>query len=128
MAIRLTKVTAGDVNQHLVGIYEMNIMAPDNFQAILPDAGDTDFDEFYDDEDEFNPEDWEEEEIVTIRRKKLVYPGFPVWALVLIIGGGIVVLTGVVLLIVLLLRKKKKAAQAAAQAHEGETPDIFTQE
>lgn len=122
LAVRLTKVTAGDVNQNMVGIYEMNIMAPASFETIVPDGGDTDYDEFWDEEDEFGPDDWEEEEIVTIKRKKLVYPGFPLWALILIIGGGVVVLTGVVLLIILLLRKKKKkeaeAAVAAAESDE----------
>lgn len=110
-AIRLSKVTAGDVNQNLVAIYELNIMEPDTFEKITPDGGDTDFDEFYD--DEFGPEDWEDETVI-IKRKKLVYPGLPTWALILIIGGGVLLATGIVLLILLLLRKKKKKAAEEA--------------
>lgn len=128
-AIRLTKVTAGDVNQDTVGIYELNIMAPDGFTPIAPDAGDTEFDEFYDDEETLGPDDWEDEEIVTIKRKKVIYPGFPVWALIAIIGGGVVVATGALLFIILVLKKKKKkAAEAALDAEEVELPDLPLQE
>lgn len=123
-AIRLTKATAGDVQQQQVGIYELNIMGADTFTAIAPDAGDTDFDEFYEEEDE-----WEEEEIKVIKRKKLIYPGFPVWGIILIIGVGVLVATGIVLLIILLLRKKKKKeAEEALNTEEAEIPDLPLQE
>ncbi len=124
-AIRLVRVKDGDVKS-TVGIYELNVMGPDDFSEITPDGGDTDYDEFYEDEDELD--DWDDEETIkTIRKKKLIYPGFPLWALILIIGGGIVVVTGVVLLIILLQRKKKKAAQEALAMAEGEAQDILEQ-
>ncbi|MBP3381729.1 MAG: discoidin domain-containing protein, partial [Clostridia bacterium] len=140
--IRLTKIKRGDVTAQ-AGIYELDIYAPNSFTPIIED-GDSNPDEFYD-EEEFLPDDWEDTDNIgddsqadddgkkggytTIKRKKIIYPGFPVWALIAIIGGCVLVATGIVLFIILFVRKKKKkVAEEALKAEEAEMSDLPLQE
>lgn len=131
--LRIVKAKMGDVTAQL-GIYELNVFAPDEFQALIP-GGDDNPDEFYD-EDEFWPDDWDDTDddgkkggYTTIKRKKTIYPGFPVWGIVLIVGGCVIVATGILLLILFLLRKKKKKqAEEALKAEEAEISDLPLQE
>lgn len=129
--VRLVEVKKGDVIAQ-PGIYELGIYAPDGFTPIA-EGGDSNPDEFYD-EEEVLPDDWDDNDdrddtdedgkkggYTTIRRKKTIYPGFPVWALVAIIGGGVLVATGIVLFIILFVRKKKKKAAEDALEAAGNT-------
>jgi len=132
VGFRITKVEAGDTAAS-PALYEFNVYKPTDFAGMGVD--DSELPEYPEDGDDWFEDDWDEDEGddadgKTKRKKKIIYYGFPWWAIALMIGGGVILATGILLLILLLLKKKKKKeAEAALEAAEAppieESPTDF---